>query len=654
MNNSKRKKNNYDYISISHFFPPVIGGLENMAYNLLEGLCKKGIKGVAIYGSNRKYIEKSSNFDRISFNPVKIFDGTYPIFGIPYFIKVFSIIRKNPDAKIVIHSRHLTSSLLTSIACRILKTPYTVIEHNAGQVFLNSKFTTKIINATDKYVFRYVLESAERIFAVSNTGKEWIAKTFSIQKDRIEVIYNGFDTSYNSDKLSEKENIVVFASKWINVKNPQTTLKAYEILAKKYPKWEFRIYGKGKNLEYDKTKQYPSNLIINNKLLKQKELFKLLQKTKLYINSSLSEGLALGILEAISFGNIPILSDAKSNVEIATKLKTTDFVFPKKSYKKLALLIEKGMRKSQNQEYIKNLIVLNNKYFSQENMIEQYYQRLLAKHYITHKEKLLLSIIIPVYNEEGTIIKLLKKVSSFKLPQNVYKEIIIVNDMSTDNSLKLVEQYVKEQKNNKQQNKYIILNNKKNLGKSRAVRNGVLESSGDFVVTQDADLEYKPSELKLFVDRFLQNPHLDVIYGNRFNKNNKFSNIIHSGGNQFLTFVSNLFTKSKGFAPNDMETCYKMVRGDIMRTLFKASEATTNFGLEPELTAKLARYRYPNGKRLNFDQIDIYYKPRTLSEGKKMLWFKHGSEALLEILYFNVNPFTIEEIVNERKVKRQL
>jgi len=651
MRNNIKKKNNYDFISITHFFPPVIGGLENMAYNLLEGISKKGIKSLAIYGSDKKYTETNSDFDRISFNPVKIFDGTYPIFGIPFFIKVFFILKNNPDAKVVVHSRHLTSSLLTSIACSILKHPYTIIEHNAGQVFLSSKFTSKLVNNADRYIFRFVLDKAEDIFAVSNTGKEWISKNFGIQQDRISVIYNGVDTTYNPKKLSEKENIVLFASKWIKVKDPQTTLKAYELLTTKYPEWHFHIYGSGKNLEYENIERYPKNLIIKNKLLKQKELFKLLKKSKIYINSSLSEGLALGIVEAVSLGNIPVLSDAKSNVEVAKKLKTTELLFTRGGYRKLAKLIEKAIIKSKDKKFVKSLMTLNSKYFSQERMIEEYYKRLLTKHYNTKKSKLTLSIVIPVYNEERTLTKLLKKVSVFKLPKDVEKEIIIVNDKSTDNSLQIMEEYVKERKNDG--NKYIILNNKKNLGKSRTVKHGVLHSTGDFVVTQDADLEYKPSELKLFIDRFIENPNVDVIYGNRFNKNNQFSNIVHSGGNQFLTSISNLFTRPRGFAPHDMETCYKMVRGDIMRTLFSVSEAKSNFGLEPELTAKLARYRYSNGKRLNFEQIDIYYKPRTLSEGKKMLWFKHGSEALLEIFYFNTSPFTVEEVLNGKKVKRQ-
>lgn len=653
MKKKNQKQNIYDFISISHFFPPVIGGLENMAYTLLDGLSKKGIKSLAIYGSKERYVERNSNFDRICFNPFRIFNGTYPIFGLPFFFKVFSIVRNNPDAKIVIHSRHLTSSLLTSIACTILQHPYTVIEHNGGPVFLSSKFTSKIINEVDRQIFRYVLDRAEDIFAVSDTGKKWISKNFSIPKGRINVIYNGFDTNYNPKNISQKENIIVFASKWIKVKDPQTTLKAYELLAKKYPQWQFHIYGDGKNLEYEDPKSYPENLIIKNELLKQKELFKLLERSKVYVNSSLSEGLALGILEAVSFGNIPVLSDADSNVEVAKKLKTTNFVFPRGSYRKLASRIEEAIKKSKNQKYVTDLIELNKENFSQERMIERYYERLLQKHYNTKKEKLTLSIVIPVYNEEGTLIQLLEKVSTFKLPKNVFKEIIIVNDRSTDSSPELIEKYVKENEKNKDGTTYLVLNNKKNLGKSRTVKHGVLHSTGDFVVTQDADLEYKPSELKLFIDKFLENPNIDVIYGNRFNKNNQFSNIIHSSGNRFLTFVSNLFTRPKGFAPHDMETCYKMVRGDIMRTLFRVSEAKTNFGLEPELTAKLARYRYPNGKRLNFEQIDIYYKPRTLAQGKKMLWFKHGSEALLEILYFNVSPFTVEEIINGKRVKRQ-
>lgn len=645
----KKKSKQYELISVSHFFPPKIGGLEKMAYNLTEGISEKGLKSIALFSSPRRYFEKAQDFHRLSFKTFNIFNGTYPLFGLSFFFSILNILLKNPNAKVLIHSRHLTSSLLTAYACSLTKHPYTVIEHNAGPIFLNSKFATSIVNWLDQNIFGFVLENSEDILAVSNNGKEWISKNFKIPKERIDVIYNSFDTDFNTRLISKKEDIVVFASKWITVKDPNTTFLAYKILAKRYPKWRFVIAGEGKDLNYNE-KELPQNITVINRLLKQKELFDLLKKSKIYINSSLSEGLALGILEAISFGNIPVISDAKSNVEIAKILDTKEFIFNIGKERELAQIIEKAIYRSRSEKYVKDLIAKNKEIFSKEKMIETYYSRLLPRHH-RNTEGTKLSIVMPVYNEEKTISKILEKIFLLKLPSNTKKEVIIVNDHSTDDTPQMIEDFVK--KNKSKDIEYVILENKRNLGKSQSVKKGVLASTGDYVVTQDADLEYKPKDLISFLDVFTKHPFVDAIYGNRFNYKNRFSNIVHSFGNRFLTFISNIFTGPKGFAPNDMETCYKMVRGDIMRTLFKTLESKSNFGLEPEITAKLVRYRKPNGRRLRFRQVDIYYKPRTISQGKKMRWFKNGFEALLEILYFNTTPFTVEERVMGKITKRQ-
>lgn len=645
---SKERKEQYDLISISHFFPPTVGGLENMAYNLLRGLSKKDVRCIALFGSKGKYNGENNDFDTLPFKVFSIFNGTYPIFGIFFFFKLLRLLSKNPNSKVVVHSRHLTSSLLTSLACSTLKHPYTVIEHNAGQVYFRSKLVTDIVNWVDRHIFALVLLNSEDILTVSRTARRWISSNFRISKERIGIIYNSFETEFNRDDISKKENIVVFASKWIKVKDPQTTLKAYIELATQFPNWRFLMIGEGKDLEFD-IDSLPKNIEIVTKLLDQKSLFNLLKKSKIYVNSSLSEGLALGILEAISFGNIPVLSNARSNIEIANLLQTKEFTFTKENHRELVRVLKSAIYKSQDIKYINSLIEKNRETFSKEQMVQTYYERLLPRHYETSQMKTL-SIVIPLYNEEATIGELLEKVSKMKLPNLMRKEIIIVNDASKDNSTKIVEDFVDMDEKN---NRYVLLKNFKNRGKSQTVKKGILASTGELVVVQDADLEYKPKDLEIFVSNFLENHNLDVIYGNRFNSKNKFSSGIHSIGNRFITLISNLFTRTKGFAPKDMETCYKMVRGDIMRSIFKSLESTSNFGLEPEVTAKLARYRKANGKRLNFKQIDIYYKPRSVSQGKKMRWFKHGLEALLEILYFNFTPFTIEESLHGKKIKRK-
>lgn len=198
-----------------------------------------------------------------------------------------------------------------------------------------------------------------------------------------------------------------------------------------------------------------------------------------------------------------------------------------------------------------------------------------------------ISLIIPVYNEEKTLAQLLEAVAKADFG-DIKKEIIIINDSSQDTSLDIAEKFAKKHKSEKI--KFQILSNDKNLGKSQTVKRGILKSTGDLVVVQDADLEYEPSELKLFVDLFKEDENLDAVYGNRFGKDNKVVYWQNWIGNRFLTFVSNLFTIFNKLWLSDMEVCYKMIRGDIARDIANTLESTSNFGIEPEVTAKLAKY----------------------------------------------------------------
>ncbi len=648
MKQGKDNKNRYDLISISHYFPPRVGGLENMAFTLLKELSKKGIRCLALFGSDNKYEKEEDGFTKISFNPVNLFENTYPIFGIRFFFKTIRIIQNNPDARIIIHSRHFTSSLITHFICDLLSHPYIVIEHNAGEIYMKSKFATKVINWLDQHIFGYVLSGAQEIIAVSKTGRKWISRNFNIEKQRIGVIYNSFDFNTSHVKIEEKENIVVWASKWIKVKNPQIVLKAYTEIAHKYPNWLFMLIGSGRTLSYEHL-DLPKNIRVVEQLLGHKDLLSLLEKSKIYINSSFSEGLAIANLEAAAMGNIPVMSDAPSNKEIAKKIKTEDYIFKRNNIKDLVKTLEKAISKSEDKEYLTEIAKKTREDFSKEKMLHEYYKKLLPDH-SRNEEIEKISIIIPVYNEERTVFQIIGKVKKLKFPKKIKKEIIIVNDASTDKSMIFINKIIK---NPPEDTKFIILENKRNRGKSQTVKKGILNSTGDLVVVQDADLEYDPKDLVKFVKIFLSNPHLDVIYGNRFNEFNKFNSLVHRLGNRFVTFMSNLLTRPKGFAPKDMETCYKMVRGEIMRAIFNSLESTSNFGLEPEVTAKLVRYRKVDGERLNFKNVDIYYKPRNFAQGKKMKWFKHGFEAFLEILYFNSSPFTVEEYHNNKKIKRK-
>lgn len=238
-----------------------------------------------------------------------------------------------------------------------------------------------------------------------------------------------------------------------------------------------------------------------------------------------------------------------------------------------------------------------------------------------------LSFIIPCYNEENTILQLITKILEINWPLQI--ELVIVNDGSKDKSWDLLQRYNKD-------NRFKLINNPQNLGKSRTVKRGLVASTGDLVVIQDADLEYEPSDLLEFLELFEKN-NVDIVYGNRFNRSNKVIYISNWIGNQFLSIFSSLFTGIRnGMWTKDMEVCYKMVNGNVFRDIAVNLNATTNFGIEPEITARLSKYKMPNNKKLKFSQISINYYPRTVKEGKKMKGFSDGSKALIEIIKYNL------------------
>jgi glycosyltransferase involved in cell wall biosynthesis len=230
-----------------------------------------------------------------------------------------------------------------------------------------------------------------------------------------------------------------------------------------------------------------------------------------------------------------------------------------------------------------------------------------------------LSILIPAYNEENTIQLILERVKEVVLPNGIVKEIVIVNDCSKDKTIEKVEEYISQNA----EMDIRLFSQTHNQGKGAAINRAIKECSGDYLIVQDADLEYDPQEYNLLLKPvFMDNA--DVVYGSRFVGHHPHRILFfwHSIGNKFLTRLSNMMTNLN---LTDMETCYKLIRTSIAKNI----EIKENrFGIEPEITAKLARV-----PKVRIYEVGISYYGRTYEEGKKIGW-KDGFRAIWCILKY--------------------
>lgn len=232
-----------------------------------------------------------------------------------------------------------------------------------------------------------------------------------------------------------------------------------------------------------------------------------------------------------------------------------------------------------------------------------------------------LTIIVPAYNEENTIQYILNKINEVQLIQDLQKEIIVVNDCSADNTEQKVTEF-------QQQHPELTIVYKKheiNKGKGAALRTGFQSATGDFVIVQDADMEYDPNEFNILVKPILDG-FADVVYGSRFmgGKPHRILFFWHTIGNKMLTFASNLFTNLN---LTDMETCYKMFRREIIQSI---DLKENRFGFEPEVTAKMAKI-----PKIRVYEVGISYYGRTYEEGKK-IGMKDAFRALYCIVKYNL------------------
>ena len=232
-----------------------------------------------------------------------------------------------------------------------------------------------------------------------------------------------------------------------------------------------------------------------------------------------------------------------------------------------------------------------------------------------------LPILIPAYNEENTIELILEKVLAVQLPKDVERELVIVDDCSRDKTPAIIHDFI--EKGGHKNIRYF--RQEPNQGKGAAIHKAIEEATGDWLIVQDADLEYDPNEYNLLLGPAL-NGQADVVYGSRFMGGNPHRILFfwHSIGNKFLTFLSNMFTNLN---LTDMETCYKLFRAEHIKSLQLQEK---RFGFEPEVTAKISRI-----PGIRIYEVGISYYGRTYEEGKKINW-KDGFRAIWCILKYNL------------------
>lgn len=368
----------YDVILFCNLYPPLGGGLERAAEGLAKYLANEKLQKVLVISSagEDEYFQRDK-VDCLTFNSLKIFHGFYPIVGLKLFWSTVKLLRRSRNTNIVIYGRHFTESMVVSFVCKFLRRKYLYVDTGFEPNVFKNKLVNKIINFFDLTIFRLVIQFAEVRIFVSETSKKFVISRYGKWLQDAEVILNGFDECIvKKFPFKAKQKNIIYASRLVNVKNPDTVVDAYLSLSSRYPDWNFYLIGKGR-CKLDKIGQnkLPDNVIYQKNLLPQHEFHKLLSQSAIYVNSSTSEGLPLSIIEAGGLGCMLVLSDISHNMEVAKVAGLEKYSFPAKEIHTLVERLEQAILDSKLDKHkkIQNKIL---EAFANRNVFVKYWQLL--------------------------------------------------------------------------------------------------------------------------------------------------------------------------------------------------------------------------------------------------------------------------------------
>ena len=346
----------YDYVIFSNLFPPDGGGVERAAEALANFLTEQGKQVLVVCSGEKDSLHEINGVDCKRLWNIKLFGGFYPLVGIRMANFILRLLRRNPDSKLIIYGRHFTESLLASFISVLLSRDYIYIDTGFESNVFRSEILNAFIKIVDKALFSKVMKYADKVVFVSETSKEHAISTNGRWLESSNVILNGFPESIiKQNPFRKKEKKVIFASRLVNIKNPQMVLEAYQRLSTVYPDWKFYFIGDGDfTISKEIRESLPDNVVCIEQLMPQKEFHALLSESAIYINASFCEGLPLSIIEAAALGCKLVLSDIEHNLEIAKPTKQDIFSFS--PYKldefvsSLTAAIDSGVKVSDHKE----------------------------------------------------------------------------------------------------------------------------------------------------------------------------------------------------------------------------------------------------------------------------------------------------------------